>query len=154
MFYSKSTGGFYTTEIHGDNIPPDAVEITSDAHVALLDGQSSGKIISADENGIPYLADPPPLTFAQKVQAIKTAVQAHLDQAAQALNYDDIKTAVTYADEPSVPKFQAEGLALRAWRSQVWASCYSILAEVTAGAKPEPTIAELLAELPALVLPG
>ena len=65
MFYSKDTGGFYTTEIHGSNIPPDAVEITNADHAALLNGQSSGKVISADENGIPYLADPPPPTAEQ-----------------------------------------------------------------------------------------
>ena len=28
MFYSKSTGGFYDTAIHGDSIPVDAIEIT------------------------------------------------------------------------------------------------------------------------------
>ena len=59
MYYSKSTGGFYDREIHGDNIPEDAVEITNQEHAALLDGQSNGKIITADENGYPVLTDPP-----------------------------------------------------------------------------------------------
>ena len=60
MFYSKTTGGFYVREIHGDNIPTDVVEITSEQHQALLEGQSQGKIISADKNGKPVLQDPPP----------------------------------------------------------------------------------------------
>ncbi len=59
MFYSKSTGGFYTREIHGDNIPAGAVEITTEEHAALLEGQAAGKRIVADENGFPVLADPP-----------------------------------------------------------------------------------------------
>lgn len=62
MFYSKSTGGFYAAEIHGDAVPADAVEITADDYAALLAGQSAGKIITADKNGAPVLTDPAPLT--------------------------------------------------------------------------------------------
>ena len=60
MFYSTQTGGFYSRKIHGDNIPSDAVEITTEQYSALLEGQSYGKIISADENGYPILIDPIP----------------------------------------------------------------------------------------------
>ena len=60
MFYSKTTGGFYFREIHGDKIPSDAIEITTEQYSALLEGQSYGKIISADENGYPILIDPVP----------------------------------------------------------------------------------------------
>lgn len=59
MFYAKSTGGFYSTEIHSDKIPEDAVEITEEEYAELLDGQSSGKIISAGNSGKPFLSDPP-----------------------------------------------------------------------------------------------
>jgi len=68
MFYAKSTGGFYDEAIHGDNIPADAVEITTEEHAALLEGQSQGKIIAADKNGKPVLKDPPPPT-AEELQA-------------------------------------------------------------------------------------
>ena len=60
MFYAKSTNGFYNREIHGGAIPADAVEITHDEWTALLDGQSKGKVISADASGLPVLTDPPP----------------------------------------------------------------------------------------------
>ena len=59
MFYAKSTGGFYDAAIHGDNIPSDAVEITSDYRWELISGQSEGKIISSDESGYPILIDIP-----------------------------------------------------------------------------------------------
>lgn len=80
-------------------------------------------------------------------------VQAHLDAAAKAAGYDNIYTAVTYADEPAVPRFQAEGQAFRAWRSLVWDAANAIRADVEAGTRPVPTAAELLAELPAITLP-
>ena len=70
MFYSKSTGGFYASEIHGDNIPADAVEITAEEHQALIEGQSKGKRIVADENGYPFLADPPAPT-GEELQVVK-----------------------------------------------------------------------------------
>ena len=95
----------------------------------------------------------PELTYEEKVEAYRSAVGGHIDSQAQSLGYDNVATAVTYADEPAVPKFQQEGLALRAWRSQVWASCYSILADVEAGNRPEPTLEDLIAELPAFVAP-
>lgn len=56
MHYSRSTGGFYDVTIHGDGIPPDAVEITTANHVALLEGQSQGKRIVSDMHGGPVLA--------------------------------------------------------------------------------------------------
>lgn len=65
MYYSKSTNGFYTREIHGDNMPEDTVEITAEQHSNLIEGQSNGKVITSDTNGRPILQDPPapaPLT--------------------------------------------------------------------------------------------
>lgn len=153
MFYSQSTGGFYDSAIHGDDIPADAVEITKDEHAALLEGQSEGKIIAVDTNGHPVLQDTPPPTIEQIVAGITNAVQAHMDTAAHDRGYDDIKSAVTYADEPAVPKFQAEGQAFRAWRSMCWAKCYELLDEFQAGTRPLMTADEVIAALPELTLP-
>lgn len=63
MFYSKSTGGFYDAVIHGENIPADAVEITDEYHSILLEAQSSGRQITADENGHPIAINPPKPTI-------------------------------------------------------------------------------------------
>lgn len=57
MFYSKSTRGFYTEEIHGANMPSDVVAITQEQHEALIAGQSLGKELSSDENGYPVLVE-------------------------------------------------------------------------------------------------
>ena len=153
MLYSKSTGGFYDQAVHGDAVPADCVAIDQVLYASLIEGQAAGKRISADEGGLPILVDPPAPTDAE-IETHKIAVvQRHMDEAARALRYDDIATAVTYAEEPTVPKFQAEGRAFREWRSAAWARCYEILADVTAGERPVPTDAALLSELPQLVLP-
>lgn len=68
MFASKSTRGFYDTAIHGDNMPEDVVEITSEEHAALLEGQSQGKLIDFYEASCPFLTDPPPPS-AEQIQA-------------------------------------------------------------------------------------
>lgn len=56
-FYSKSTGGFYDSEINGDNMPDDVVEVTDEEQAALLEGQLSEKQIVGDSEGKPMLAD-------------------------------------------------------------------------------------------------
>ncbi|MHB1053463.1 MAG: hypothetical protein ACYCZT_10400 [Thiobacillus sp.] len=76
MFYSTSTGGFYSAEIHGDNIPADAVEITAAYHAELLAAQSAGKRIEPDATGYPVAVDPPPPTLDQAQAAAKTAIDA------------------------------------------------------------------------------
>lgn len=58
-YYSASTGGFYSTEIHGNNIPDDVVSITDETWVKLCDGQALGKIITSTTTGKPRLSDPP-----------------------------------------------------------------------------------------------
>lgn len=90
---------------------------------------------------------------AQLINEFRAIIQKRLDEAAVSVGYDDIKTAVTYADEPSVPKFEAEGKALRAWRSLVWAYGYEQIAAVQSGDRSLPTPEQLIAELPPLVMP-
>lgn len=151
MFYSASTGGFYSREIHGDNMPADVVEITAEEHSSLIEGQSQGKVIDFDEEGHPFLADP--VVLPPTVQDFKDAIQLHMDNKAKEYGYDSLGSAVTYAEEPAVPKFQKEGKAFRAWRSQVWDFGYAQMAQVQGGSAPIPTVAELLESLPALVIP-
>ncbi len=92
-------------------------------------------------------------TFDERATILRGHVQEYMEAMARSLGYDDIKTAVTYADEPSVPKFQNEGRALRAWRSLVWAACYELLERVKAGAMKEPSEKTLIGLLPSLVIP-
>lgn len=76
MFYSKSTCGFYTDEIHGNNIPPDAVEITDAYHADLLAAQSAGQCIEPDAAGYPVAVAPPAPTLAEATAASRAAIDA------------------------------------------------------------------------------
>lgn len=80
----------------------------------------------------------------------RVAIQAKLDSAAQAKGYDSIATAVSYAEEPAVPRFQEEGQALRQWRSLVWQYAYQELDKVKSGARATPSVEEFLSEMPQL----
>lgn len=153
MFYAKSTNGFYDEAIHGDNIPADAVEITTEEHQALLEGQSNGKVIAADKNGKPVLQNPPPPTAEQIIASFTAGVQKHLDDFAKTRNYDGILSAATYATS-AVPKFKAEGQYAVEARDATWAKCYEVLDAVQSGQRPMPTLEELIAELPVLTWPN
>lgn len=126
--------------------------------VLCLARPSGSFVITGGESqlsGVEWLSDTIPVTEEElllqaKIQDVKAAVQTLLDDAARVYGYDDIKSAVTYAEEPEVPKFQNEGRAFRRWRSAAWDRCYALLAEVLAGERPEPTVPELLAMLPTL----
>lgn len=96
----------------------------------------------------PVVPEPHEPTLEERAAALRDGVQKHLDSTAAAHGFDDIKTAVTYADEPAVPRFQAQGRAFRAWRSLVWDFCYSLQDKVAAGQADEPTLEQLLPMLP------
>ena len=100
------------------------------------------------EGNTPMPVDPP--APEQIMARLEARVQFWLDEQARALGYDDIKSAVTYADESAVPKFQQEGQAMRRLRSLAWARCYEILNAVQDGQRSIPTEAELIAEMEAL----
>lgn len=95
---------------------------------------------------------PPPETFDQAKARLSAVVQSYLDTKPQERNYDGILSACSYATSTN-PKFAAEGQACVAWRDDVWASCYQMLADVQAGTRAIPTEAELIAELPVLTWP-
>ena len=78
-------------------------------------------------------------------QEYATAVQAHLDAAAQSLGYDSIHTAVSYAEDAEVPQYMADGRLFRRWRSRVWAKVFALQSTGASG-----TIDELIAALPPL----
>lgn len=59
MLYSATTKGFYISGVH-PVIPLDAVEVTEEAHTALMSGQAAGYEIVAGNNGYPTLVIPQP----------------------------------------------------------------------------------------------
>jgi hypothetical protein len=131
-------------------IPADAVEISDEQHAALMQGQSEGKVIGADEGGFPLLLVPPVLPPSEN--DFKVAVQGILDAKAQELNYDGILSLCSYASSTN-PVFAAEAAAGATWRDAAWAHCYQALDDVQNNLRQPPTVAELVAELPAMNWP-
>lgn len=78
------------------------------------------------------------------------AVRQHLNRVAQVHGYDSIEAAVSYADEPAVQRFQADGRALRAWRSLVWDRCFQMLDDAEAGRVDVAGPDAIIAALPAI----
>lgn len=77
-------------------------------------------------------------------------IQAHLDSTARSRGYDSMISACSYASGTH-PKFSVEGQDCLAWRSAVWETAFQIMTDVRAGARPLPTLQEVMAELPPMV---
>lgn len=99
-----------------------------------------------------FSTEPPEPTLEEKQAAIVGAVQARLDAFAQARGYDGILSAATYATSTNA-QFAAEGKYAVEARDLTWAKCWQILNDVMSGQRPEPSLEEILSELPALTWP-
>lgn len=115
--------------------------------VACWTGQGWEKLPKAPDVEVPQES---PGSIAARYEA---AVQAVLDTAAKDHGYDSLFTAISYADEPAVPRFQADGQAFRRWRSLVWDYAHTELNAVLTGEKPQPGLDAFLANLPGLEFP-
>lgn len=58
LYFCAETLGFLSSEIHGEDIPATALEISREEYEVLLQGQSEGKCIVTSENGKPLLLAP------------------------------------------------------------------------------------------------
>ncbi|KAB2773244.1 hypothetical protein F9L00_24835 [Brucella anthropi] len=79
IFYSASSKGFYSSDVH-PQLPSDAVEISHDEYQALLDGQTSGAQIRADDSGKPYIYQ---VAVEVPLSAVKDALKAQIDALAE-----------------------------------------------------------------------
>lgn len=104
-----------------------------------------------DHYEVVAIPEPEPPTPEEIQLRLTQAVQRHLDAKAMELGYDSCLSVCSYVDT-GIPKFDAEGVAFRSWRSAVWAKCYEILEEVKLGVKDIPTEEELISDLPKLVI--
>lgn len=87
------------------------------------------------------------------IDAYRSAIQIHVDATAQQRSYDSGVICSSYVVSTD-PAWAAEAQAFVAWRDAVWAYAYSELAKVQAGTRPQPSVTDILAELPAIAWPG
>lgn len=86
------------------------------------------------------------------VKDYEGAVQKYLDETVHQKGYDNVYTCLSYKGDPD-PIFSAEADAVLAWRSQVWRTAQSILNQWATGQIEQPTISQVIAQLPELVWP-
>lgn len=79
VFASKSTCGFYPSEIHGENLPADAVKISDELYAQLMTAESSG--MGIDWSGdAPKVAVPSVPTLQQLKSDCLAAVNGEADR--------------------------------------------------------------------------
>lgn len=93
---------------------------------------------------------PPARTLTAK--DYENAVQNHIDATARTQGFDNLLTCTKYAGFDNA--FRASAEALLAWNVSCWLACRTVLASVQAGTRTQPTVAELIAELPAFAENG
>lgn len=87
-------------------------------------------------------------------ERLELLVDETLKTAAQGLGFKDMADALTYCDDPTMPQWQEEALALRKWRSAFRVAAEALIADVESGAKEEPAATfDFLALLPAFEKP-
>lgn len=64
-FFSPTTRGFYSEDIHGKSMPADVVELPEEQWQALLDAESAGAVIRVGPGGHPLIGQPSTEVVAQ-----------------------------------------------------------------------------------------
>ena len=87
------------------------------------------------------------------VDDYEEAVQKFLDETVQQKGYDNVYTCLSYKGDPD-PIFAAEADAVLEWRSRVWRTAQGILNQWATGQIEQPTISQVIAQLPILEWPS
>jgi hypothetical protein len=108
------------------------------------------------------VVDPTDAILAAKTKEIEAelelAVDMHIDDVARARRYGTATMSPTAAclsyRDSAFPAFTADADAFEAWRTQVWLYCIAQADAVYSGQRTQPTIEELIAELPQMEWPS
>lgn len=82
-----------------------------------------------------------------------SAIDARVEKVALSRGYSSASTLASYVNS-TVPAWSAEAVAFVAWRDAVWSYAYAQLSAVQSGSRPQPTVDELVAELPTITWPA
>ena len=87
---------------------------------------------------------------AAMVQAIRSAVDGHVDETAKAKGYNSAAHCASYV-KSTVPAWAAEAETFIAWRDAVWLTVFEMMEFVLAGENPAPEnpaqVVEMLPEI-------
>ena len=128
-YYWKN--GFYVEGI--GEIPEGAVELTEERYRELLEGQSAGKVIVADESGAPMLTEYPKRSLTElKEEACQELWQNYKAWQQKYVDAEDLTLAVVCANGGS-----QKGAAVQMWVMELWAQYYTVKDAITAAETAE-----------------
>lgn len=119
--------------------PPEAAEWCNGNNAHIEERKGGGFVI---------VANPAPSVESIK-RMYEDAVQAHLDSTAQSRDYDNTYTCLSYLNSTD-EIWKREANAFNAWRDSVWRKCHEILNAFIAGQIEQPTVADVIAQLPVI----
>lgn len=156
MFYSKLTGGFYSTDIHGENMPEDVVEITTEQHASLLQAQSEGASIAGNDDGLPVATYPSPPTQEQIIvaasEAVRFALQKAIDVKAHEFGFSGGNALMLYVGFENA--FQPLAQVFAEWEASVWVQASEYRELVLAQTAPMLSPEEAVEMMPEIVWPS
>lgn len=86
-------------------------------------------------------------TEEQLLKEYENAVQNHLNKTARIKGYDNCYTCLSYLNSTD-EQWKSEAEIFNSWRDQVWRKCHEILNKFKTGEIEQPTIEELIEQLP------
>lgn len=86
-------------------------------------------------------------TAEEVIARLEKVLDKHLDAVAKSYGYLDVPHILSYIDDEN-PVWDAQARAFKLFRSRFWVGAIAIQQDATAGNRPIPTEAELIAELP------
>lgn len=144
-YYVHSLKTFMIEGIHHD-IPTNAIPLNEAEYKELFHQINDNKKVVEVIGGKIALKDPV-ISVETILTEMEIGLQNHLDSVSKGFGYDNIMSAISYAEEPSVPKFQREGRAFRKWRSLFWVAANQHKNSVLAGDLQAPESLDDLIEI-------
>lgn len=135
---------FYIGQIFTGDYPEGAAEWCGNNNATIEETTPEGA--EQREFTIVAIPDPAPEVI---LKGYENAVQEHLDKTAQSRDYDNTYTCLSYLNSTD-EIWRRESNAFNAWRDQVWRKCHEILNAFMAGEIPQPSMEELIAQLPVI----
>lgn len=118
MKYSSATNGFYDPLVN-QNIPTDAVEISQERYLELINGQSATMMIAADKDGYPILVPRPEPTIEQKKQFCKDEAKRLLAETDYS-QYEDVDVVLVNKSEFTTYRTTVRGMMINPIPDPVW----------------------------------
>lgn len=164
MSFFAFEGGVSTDQIET------GVPITEEQYQAALEAMSEGQEVTVDGGfavreqrpsehhsweGGQWVEHPPepPEPSPPTLYDYENAIQAMVDATAREKLFRDGVTLASYVNSAD-PQWAAEAVTFVAWRDDVWRYAYAELAKVQGGLRPQPSVAEFIAEITPIVWPA